>query len=144
MIKSLEDTRAWCDKINQTTAVEVLKKYLDAIEREVRDNYIELPKDADGEYIRVGDELEGKKIGGGWCDPFEVTRMSIDIGGWYVYRRGNCGHTPHLCRHHKPSTVEDVLREFALEVDPGADVDVSGAEVIAKFAKRLQLKEEAK
>lgn len=127
------------------------EKYLDAIEREVEECYIELPKDADGEHIHMSDEMESVYEG----RAFIVKRLKYsekhgwmiggackdDLSEYNLYASKN--YASKNCRHHKPPTVKDVLKEFALEVDPGADVDISGAEVIAKFAKRLQLNEEA-
>lgn len=41
-----------------------------------------------------------------------------------------------------PPTIESTLREFALEIDPSADIAVTGAETIKKFAAKLQLRSE--
>lgn len=38
--------------------------------------------------------------------------------------------------------IEDVLAEFALEIDPSADIAVTGAETIKKFAAKLQLRDD--
>lgn len=88
---------------------------LDAIEREVEEQieecYVELPKDANGERIHIGDELDCGK----------VSRIEITSDGDHkVYFRTKPDN-PHLewrlCRyvHHKPTTVEGMLEKFASE-----------------------------
>lgn len=119
----------------------VINDLIDAIEREVEERYIEGPTDKYGEPVRVGDVLQGERLYDGWCEPFKVHRLRIESDGWHACEKCGKGHIVRRCRH-KPPTVEDVLREFALEIDPSADVDVSGAKTITEFAKRLQLREE--
>jgi len=115
-----------------------LDELADAIEREVKERYIELPKDADGEYIRIGDRVE---------DNERVVRIVLTNGSWepsvYV-EKAPCLLEEYFCNevsHYHEPTVEDVLREFALEIDPAADVDVSGAKTIAEYAAKLKLRE---
>lgn len=101
-----------------------------------------LPKDADGRVINIGDELDGYgyPYGGSYCKAI-VNETMILVGEkdssyttWLMWDARSV-------RHHHETTVEDVLREFALEIDPSADIAVTGAETIKKFAAKLQLKE---
>ncbi len=115
----------------------------DEIEQEIEERYVELPKDKNGVPIHVGDVMQGEKVGGGWCEPFKVVRMDIDGDGWEVYELGGYCHQPSLCRH-KPPTVEDVLNELCTKAFHSREIgaNVSYKDVIAEYAKRLQLKEE--
>jgi len=120
-------------------AMSTVNTHLGEIERELEEGYVELPKDKNDIPIHIGDVLQGERFSGGWCNPFKVIRMRIDEDGWEVYELGN-GHIPNLCRH-KPPTVEDVLREFALKCE---DAGYAGPEVetiASEFAERLQLRE---
>lgn len=93
---------------------EAIRSMIDAIEAEIAERFIELPVDADGDPIRPGDLIE---FGGkGEC-------LSVTHVGWterkdptIAYRRPNgtidCSCIGTECRHVKPRTLEDVLRDF--------------------------------
>lgn len=79
----------------------------DKVEREVSERFCELPVDADGEPIRVGDTVEylnGKR---------DVVRFitvndnepTFNEMGWIASK----------CHHVKPRTLEDVLDDFQAE-----------------------------
>ena len=99
--------------------------------------WVRLPKDADGEYIHVGDVMEvkhdTKKI------PFTVS--FIGDGAVAFWADGELGLNSFnintvLLQHHR-STAEDVLREFADEyayVKGGCDEDG----IVAEYAKKLK------
>ena len=98
--------------------------------------WVRLPKDADGEYIHVGDEMDG------YGKTIEVVELCIGRSGWVIVSRdGNAYDDTFAFTHHKPPTVEDVLREF-LE-DWRASTMADGDDIIAKYATKLQLKEDA-
>ena len=70
---------------------------------------IELPKDADGEYIHIGDRVENNE---------RVVRIVLTDGSWepsvYIEKLPNVLHE-HFCNeisHYHEPTVEDVLREM--------------------------------
>ena len=116
----------------------------ESIEREVKDRYIELPKDADGEYIHIGDMIIGDMIKYG-----KVHRIEIADDGdhkVYVAKKPDDSYlTWRLCRsvHHKPPTVEDVLRIFADHVyNDSMQFRQVSDDTIAEYAAKLQLKEE--
>ena len=95
--------------------------------------YILLPLDAEGEPLRVGDEIEYPN---GARD--SVRFATISPIGWAVNDRG---WKPEAMRHHRPPTVEDVLREFGEKV---IDSQIPGVhptyeEAIAEYAKRLRI-----
>lgn len=113
--------------------------------------WMRLPKDADGETIRIGDVME-------WCDPdgevtvtCEVDAVGVECffawdgaNGRYAQKRASA------YRHHHEPTVEDVLREFAqkmnenigmymgeaIDADEWRDAD---AKNIAEYAAKLRL-----
>lgn len=99
----------------------------DRVDREL----VELPKDADGEYIRAGDTLDG------YGKTIEVVEMRYGRGGWVLISRDGSGYadTFAFAHHHEP-TVEDVLREFAY----GLGVPVADS-YVAAAATKLRLAE---
>lgn len=96
------------------------------------ERYIELPVDADGVPIHVGDVVEF--IGKDYAE--EV--ISITFAGycWWVETNNEKDEAKYLRHHHAP-TVEDVLREFAREIDADA-YGITDAKV-AEFAAKLRL-----
>lgn len=103
--------------------------------------WIRLPKDADGEYIHVGERVQ--LIGN---DPSTVSHMSLADDGWRVYVKydggiGTGSGEPKYIRHYHAPTVEDVLREFGdwyAHTKGGCDEDG----IIAEYAAKLRLAEE--
>ena len=106
------------------------------IEKEVSERYMELPLDADGVPIRVGDVLS---YGDYKFKVFELA--AFGDGSWSIRNEdGNAWAACDVTHYHKP-TVENVLRDMldSLDLDPTSHVD-TGA-VIAEYAQRLQLRE---
>ena len=99
--------------------------------------YIELPKDADGEYIRVGDELDG------YGKTIEVVELRIGRSGWVIVSRyGNAYADTYAFAHHKPPTVEDVLEKMLERAVGYSDAHTTVAlNTIAEYASKFQLKE---
>ncbi|MBQ9002153.1 MAG: hypothetical protein IJ087_09900 [Eggerthellaceae bacterium] len=87
----------------------LMNAMVDGIEREIAERYMELPVDADGVPIRVGDYLQlgesrGEVVALTYCPsngklPWE---WQCDTGDWY---------NTAFARHAKPRTLEDVLRD---------------------------------
>lgn len=111
---------------------------LTAIANRIDAEMVELPKDADGVPIHVGDVME-------WCDSGETLTVEgigkdivfyIDNGGaeWTAARNK---------RHHHEPTVEDVLREFAEKVIDSQipSVHPTYEEAITEYAAKLRLAE---
>ena len=96
---------------------------------------VELPKDADGVPIRVGDVMENV------INPSihrEVTGVGAECFYAWADGFGRYSQLDAPCyRHYREPTVEDVLREFADEVQRCCDT----ADTIAEYAKRLRLAE---
>ena len=99
-------------------------------------NYIPLPKDADGEYIHIGDVME-------WCDSGETLTVE-GIGSdvlFYIDGENAEWTAARNKRHHHEPTVEDVLREFAEKVIDSQipSVHPTYEEAITEYAAKLRL-----
>lgn len=92
---------------------EAIRSMIDEIEREVDERFMELPVDADGVPIHVGNLIEFGDKG----ERLEVTHIGWTKHGdpTIAYRRPNgtldCSCIGTECRHVKPRTIEDVLRD---------------------------------
>jgi len=107
----------------------------DEIEREISEKYLELPVDADGVPIHVGDCMSS--VGGSIYG--KVTGISA-----CVYIDGELVNGIQLS-HVKSRTVEDVLRDFGVNAahDLNADPDATIREsTIAKYASELRMRDE--
>lgn len=101
----------------------------DKVEREIAERYMELPVDADGVLIRLGDTLREVDD----SVPMKVTSLTfyedcVDVNA--------CGMNPNLLRHVKPRTIEDALREFASQ-QHGITTEENDA-LLAKYADELR------
>lgn len=96
---------------------------------------IRLPVDADGEYIHVGDTLDG------YGKTIEVVEMRYGRGGWVLISRDGSGYADTFAFAHRHTpTVEDVLREFWSDVDlERADGCGDFSPIIAEYAAKLRL-----
>ena len=102
--------------------------------------WVKLPRDADGVPIRVGESIYLTKDQHFACvDKGEYAVHGIGDGIVFI----DVGTTTriavyaHECRHYTPPTVEDVLREFADEVQRCCDTE----DTIAEYAAKLRLAE---
>lgn len=105
--------------------------------------WVELPKDADGVPIHVGDELEYlEALHPDVPSRFKVQDMFYCGKGKWRLRAYPATYEPEKCRHYHAPTVEDVLREFADRVcNSGHQWGLDAADTIAEYAKRLKLAE---
>ena len=99
--------------------------------------WIRLPKDADGEYIHVGDVLTDGEY------KFKVFELAVfGDGSWSIRNEdGNAWAACDVTHHHTP-TVEDVLREFALAVCKDDALTIR-KDVVDEYVAKLQLREDA-
>ena len=102
--------------------------------------------DADKQPIHIGDELDSDHCEDGTVVGLQFFEEANGVLRVFIAIRPHGWDTPtwrvpDSYRHHHEPTLEDVLAEFALEIDPSADIAVTGAETIKKFAAKLQLKE---
>ena len=96
---------------------------------------IELPKDADGEYIHIGDVMDGT------CPSGKHVNGTVNAIGDGVFWLSNVQFSlkPDYMHHHNAPTVEDVLREFGdkyCDVSLGSDAE---SELFAEYAAKLRL-----
>ena len=101
---SLESIEKLRDRVNPMMPLnaEIIAR---EIESEIAEKYMELPVDADGVLIRIGDTVS--EVGD--CVPMKVMSLTFyedcaDVNA--------CGMNPKLLVHVKPRTVENVLVEF--------------------------------
>ena len=106
------------------------------------DGMVELPKDADGVPIRIGDELDYlEALHTDVPARFKVQDMFYFGKGEWRLRAYPATYEPKKCRHHHAPSVEDVLTEmFAKAIERG-ELTNGGAQTIAEYAKRLTLAE---
>lgn len=105
--------------------------------------WVRLPKDADGEYIRIGDELDYlEALHPDVPSRFKVQDMFYYGNGKWHLRAYPATYEPEKCRHYHAPTVEDVLEELLREYDRD-DSELTNGEIVEMFAKRLQLREDA-
>lgn len=102
-IKALEELREW-SRLGPMVCQDLLD-IADKIEAEIAERFMELPMDADGVPIRIGDTV---------CEVDDRTPVKVMSLTFYedCVDVNVCGMNPNLLRHVKPRTVEDVLREF--------------------------------
>ena len=103
--------------------------------------WIRLPKDADGEPIRVGDVMEWVDIEGTVEVVCTVDAVGVDC--FFAWDAANCRYAQkdaNAYRHHRPPTVEDVLAEFADKVcNSGHQWGLDAKDTIAEYATKLRL-----
>jgi hypothetical protein len=105
------------------------------------EDYIKLPKDANGEVIHVGDEM----VVGDYRYIVDGVGLADRTDVFFVTDGDKISGFPaKVCRHYHKPTVEDVLRDFAEKV---TDSQIPGThptyeEAIAEYTAKLQLKED--
>lgn len=105
--------------------------------------WVRLPKDADGEYIRIGDVMDSRVDYLFDGKPFTVRALVLCEDGWEV-ADGHFGnrYEPDSLRHHHAPTVEDVLREMLYKAHIYDEREMELLpDLIAEYAKRLTLAE---
>ena len=109
------------------------ERQLEVLYRDMSDaEYVKLPKDADGEYIHVGDLMAYEDN----TKPMEVVALVPPA----VFLTEEGPRYADMCRHYHATTVEDVLREFALTVCKDDALTIRKG-VVEEYAKRLTLAE---
>ena len=97
--------------------------------------WIRLPKDADGEYIHVGDVLTDGEY------TFRVDELAaFGDGSWSIRNEdGNAWAACDVTHHHEP-TVEDVLQKLLEQAVGYSDAHTTVAlDAIAEYAEKLRL-----
>ena len=102
---------------------------IDEIEAEIESRYMLLPVDADGVPIRIGDTVREMDD----CVPMKVMSLTfyedcVDVNA--------CGMNPKLLFHVNPRTIEDILADFAKDVN-ASKFDFLSADGQQAYKKRL-------
>ena len=100
--------------------------------------WVELPKDADGEYIHIGDVMENIV-----CPPVHREVTGVGAECFYGWDEGNGRYSlfgANCYRHHHAPTVEDVLLDL-LEEHSDPTCDATPSELAEKYAAKLRLAE---
>ena len=128
------------DDLDELTSDECIGRIIDLLTDDDpnADEYIQLPRDENGEVIHLYDALAGYGYpdGGVVCKAIAngqmilVGRITDTYREWLLW-------DAYKCHHYKRPTVEDMLREFGDEVQRCCDTE----DIIAEYAKKLQLKE---
>lgn len=137
-LRHLIDCYGWRDNRD-------MQDFIDAADM-IDMQYVELPKDADGIEIRVGDDME-VATGAMQGEHSAVEYLALTESGWEVD-----GEPPQSLRHYQPPKVADLLRQFTRDWCEAACVGKMGnAErnanidnVIAKYVDKLRLADDGK
>ena len=128
MNREEKGTVVWSIK-NALTECEAVRILDAALSR----HYVELPVDADGVPIRIGDIVKCTFAD----DNATVKYLSLQEDGWSIvveYPGGRGHRTPESMRHVKQRTIEDVLTDFAEKWMDTADANA----LLAKYADELR------
>ncbi len=118
---------------------ERLNESLDDIEQEIAERYIELPVDAEGVPIRVGDKMEREGQQFIVCAVAPAVIYSRTAGQKLGEGFNTVGYRPEDCRHPKPRTIEDVLTDFANEVArQGHQIGLTCHELTMRYAEEIR------
>lgn len=120
--------------------------------KELSERYVELPKDADGEYIHMGDlvtvpwEDKVYEVAGFSCTKqlcSGIRTIWIDVYSPEKQRNVSLCRAG-SCRHYHAPTVEDVLREMADRIYADEDEPRSRDAIVAEYAAKLRLADDGK
>ena len=130
-LKALDELRKRVTKFGLIGSHDLLM-FANAIEAEIAERYMELPVDADGVPVHVGDTLECHANGyDGVFDAFAVGDGCV-IGNHPECELFNNPfkeiHVARYCHHAKPRTLEDVLREYAFKMNNAYNDPTIGGE----------------
>lgn len=119
-IKALEEMRKCYSPSDSSAIRNKMLAFADAIQAEVDGRFMELPVDADGVPIHVGDEIECHA--NGYDGTFTVFAISnnVAVGNhdieWIRRNPDKWFHVASFCTHVKQRTLEDVLNDCADEI----------------------------
>ena len=119
--------------LNDNTSLKLIS-LVDEIEAEIAKRFMELPVDADGVPIRVGETVYGKHIRGN--PEYIVSGFEFDTkhDQWNIKTGAASSASQGLLSHVKPRTLEDVLEDLVIEHDE-TDGDRG---IITKYAAEIR------
>lgn len=145
-MKSIDALRREVCRNGSDRTVMLVAGYIGKIEQEIKEHYIELPKDADGDVWRVGDLVVGEVNP---RNPKRIERMlwyGTD-SGWQLETDSIIYPCPERPRHYHALNVEDVLEDAlnkAANLDRKEGYWPSAADItniVNEIAPKLQLRE---
>jgi hypothetical protein len=113
----------------------------DSVENEVKERYIELPTDADGFPIHIGDEMVDHEKNRFVVSEIDYSASCVCVFG--IASGVGCLYSPSDIAHHHEPAVEDVLREFTIACEDAGNAGDAVNRLISEYAERFQLKEES-
>jgi len=117
------------------------RKIADEIEAEIAERYMQLPVDADGVPIRVGDVVEfGENRNQGIVKALNehmVIAIHVD-DGYTNYAKYGLLWNADACRHVKPRTVEDVLMDVMSDFADADFNDETLETITARYADEIR------
>lgn len=146
-IKALDKLRELCADVKSmdfaSVGCDAVLEIADEIEQEIAERYIELPVDADGVPIHVGDVLECA-VYGNQTERFTVYGFTAEYSTWtgdvaplMATNENATEFYCRNCRHTKPRTIEDVLCECCNEWNKHCG-DEWESGVYAKYAEEIR------
>lgn len=111
------------------------RKIADKIEAEIAERFVELPVDADGIMLEIGDKLEYRD------EVMTLCGLIWDGADWYATNvfESTSWKPVGRCHHVKPRTLEEVLRECAEAYASGADVELGSTDAMfSKYADEIR------
>lgn len=146
-MKSIEKLREYAQSMRKQSVTpghnpcaDEVDDYLDEIEAEIAERYMELPLDAGGVPIRIGDKM--LCLSDGWT--FDADSIEIDKYGVYVRANGKSRIPTSNCAHHRPRTLEDVLIDLVMKTtdinvrDLGDDIPDALDALIGEYADEIR------
>ena len=136
----------WCPRHKKE-----LTAIADRIDDALKERYIELPKDVDGEHVHRGDKM--KTVDGNVyeVDVLQLSRRKWSVGLESVDDSYFAWYDSETLRHHHEPTVEDVLEEYRIRYyDLVTDMECKNitneeytrgiSSLNAEYAAKLQLR----
>ena len=136
-VKALEELREQldvCKMHGRRPTIAYMTDIANEIEAEIAERFMELPVDADSVPIHVGETVYGKYLEGN--PEFTVRGFSFDLehGQWSVQTSAATWTSANLLINVKPRTIEDVLADFAADVEN----DRNDHETARKYADEIR------
>lgn len=150
MTESLEMLRGYCSACDEGELAQLGRiadrVELDFLEKDdeiatlrstIKSGCLELPRDARGEYIHIGDRMVREGI----SNSIEVRSLHYYHDGWRVYVDNCIICKPEKVWHWREPTVENVLEDLMRESIGTRRLSPREKVLIAEYAKKLRLEE---
>lgn len=122
---------------NMKSCGEHIREQCGAIQAEVDERFMELPMDADGVPIRVGDKVQFRNDAPVTVDSIGTGKVYANDSGFFGSNGGFYGQGTLKNVHHvKPRTLESVLQEYGSEIADSASKPWS--EIVDKYAAEIR------